>query len=106
MPAPEILSETPVPPTHAVLELTVNDHPGVMAHVCGLFSRRAFNVEGILCLPVGGGRSRIWLRVANDHRLKQTVRQLSKLHDVREVRRHEADHQVFLRLEALFQKGA
>ncbi len=23
-----------------------------MTHVCGLFARRAFNVEGILCLPI------------------------------------------------------
>ncbi|MCG3147073.1 MAG: hypothetical protein PCFJNLEI_00510 [Verrucomicrobiae bacterium] len=38
------------------LELTVQNHPGVMSHVCGLFARRAFNVEGILCLPVGTAR--------------------------------------------------
>ena len=25
----------------AILELTVDNHPGVMSHVCGLFSRRA-----------------------------------------------------------------
>jgi hypothetical protein len=31
-----------------VLELDVNNHPGVMSHVVGLFSRRAYNVEGIL----------------------------------------------------------
>ena len=42
--------------SRTVLELTVRNHPGVMSHVCGLFSRRAFNVEGILCMPVGEGR--------------------------------------------------
>ena len=48
----------------AVLELIVDNHPGVMSHVCGLFSRRAFNVDGILCLPLeDGATSRIWLRV-------------------------------------------
>ena len=26
--------------------------PGVMTHICGLFARRAFNVDGILCLPM------------------------------------------------------
>jgi acetolactate synthase-1/3 small subunit len=36
-----------------VLRLLVRNHPGVMSHVCGLFARRAFNVEGILCVPVG-----------------------------------------------------
>ena len=34
---------------NVILELTVRNHPGVMTHVCGLFARRAFNVEGILC---------------------------------------------------------
>ena len=34
---------------NVILELTVRNHPGVMTHVCGLFARRAFNVEGIAC---------------------------------------------------------
>ena len=29
------------------LELIVRNHPGVMTHICGLFARRAFNVDGI-----------------------------------------------------------
>ncbi|HRE16534.1 MAG TPA: acetolactate synthase isozyme 1 small subunit, partial [Rhodocyclaceae bacterium] len=37
----------------AVLELEVNNHAGVMSHVVGLFSRRAYNVEGIVVMPVG-----------------------------------------------------
>ena len=89
----------------AVLELTVRNHPGVLSHVCGLFARRAFNVEGVLCLPVGDrARSRIWLLVAEDERLEQLTRQLGKLQDVREVRRHGADQEVFLQLEAFFQE--
>ena len=40
-----------------ILELTVNNHPGVMSHVCGLFARRAYNVEGILCMPIDDGAS-------------------------------------------------
>ncbi len=87
----------------AVLELTVRNHPGVMSHVCGLFSRRAFNVEGILCMSIGdGSESRIWLLVNEDGRIEQMTRQLSKLHDVLGVRRHEADHEVFVRLEEFF----
>jgi len=58
------------------LRLTVHNHPGVMSHVCGLFARRAFNVEGILVTPQPGpdGRgttSRIWLVVNADARLGQ-----------------------------------
>jgi acetolactate synthase-1/3 small subunit len=76
----------------STLELTVNNHPGVMSHVCGLFARRAFNVEGILCMPVGDGRqSRIWLRVPDDRRLEQMIKQLEKLEDVLAVRRHGTD---------------
>lgn len=86
-----------------VLELAVRNHPGVMSHVCGLFARRAFNVEGILCMPVGGGdESRIWLLVRDDARLPQMISQVEKLEDVIGVERHGADHRVFERLEEFF----
>jgi len=88
---------------HIVLEVTVLNHPGAMSHVCGLFSRRAFNVDGILCLPIGkAAHSRIWLRVQEDRRLEQLIRQMEKLADVLEVRRHAAGHEVFVRLEEFF----
>ena len=87
-----------------VLELDVNNHAGVMSHVVGLFSRRAYNVEGIRCMPVGdGSKSRIWLLVKEDERLEQMVRQVEKLEDVLAVRRHGAEHEVFERLEEFFQ---
>ncbi len=87
----------------AVLEIEVNNHPGVMSHIVGLFSRRAYNVEGILCMPIGDGAcSRIWLLVNEDGRLEQMVKQLEKLEDVRSVARHGAEHEVFVRLEDFF----
>jgi acetolactate synthase-1/3 small subunit len=74
-----------------------------MLHICGLFSRRAFNVEGILCMPIGtGAQSRIWLLVHADYRLEQMIKQLLKLEDILSVRRHGADHEVFVRLEEFF----
>ncbi|MCL2657441.1 MAG: acetolactate synthase small subunit [Betaproteobacteria bacterium] len=86
-----------------VLELAVRNHPGVMTHVCGLFARRAFNVEGILCMPVGdGSESRIWLLVYDDARLPQMLKQVEKLEDVLAVKRHGADHTIFAKLEELF----
>ena len=86
-----------------VLEIDVNNHAGVMSHVVGLFSRRAFNVEGILCMPVGSGAtSRIRLSVNEDARLEQMIKQLEKLEDVLAVRRHGAEHEVFERLEQFF----
>ncbi len=86
-----------------VLELDVNNHPGVMSHICNLFARRAFNVEGIICMPLqDDARSRIWLLVFDDQRLEQMVLQLEKLVDVLTVRRHAAEHEVFERLEKFF----
>lgn len=69
-----------------MLTLTVSNHPGVMTHICGLFARRAFNVEGILCLPLNGsGYSRIWLLVNDDERLPQMISQIEKLEDVQAI---------------------
>jgi acetolactate synthase-1/3 small subunit len=88
---------------NTILELTLANHPGAMSHVMGLFARRAFNVDGILCLPLPNPEdSRVWLRVREDARLEQVVRQLEKLEDVRDVRRHPAEHAVFRELEQFF----
>jgi acetolactate synthase-1/3 small subunit len=89
--------------TLSTLELKVHNHPGVMMHVVSLFARRAFNLEGIACLPCRDPLfSRIWLRVAETDKLAQVMVQLEKLVDVVEVRCHGIDHQVFVRLEAFF----
>jgi acetolactate synthase-1/3 small subunit len=69
-----------------VLRLVVRNHPGVMSHLCGLFARRAFNVEGILCVPLDDEtRSGVLLLVADDRRNAQIVAQLRKLEDVVDV---------------------
>src|SRR5262245_35933792 len=73
-------------PRAAILRLLVRNHRGVMSHICGLFARRGFNVDGILCLPVGDAtRSVILLIVNEDERLEQLIRQLRKLEDVLDV---------------------
>ena len=77
---------------NVILQLTVRNHPGVMTHVCGLFARRAFNVEGILCLPIqDSNQSRIWLLVNDDQRLGQMISQIEKLEDVEKVVRNQSD---------------
>ena len=89
--------------SRTVLELDVNNHAGVMSHVVGLFSRRAYNVDGILVMPVGNGlTSRIWLMVNEEARLEQMIKQVEKLEDVLAVRRHGATHEVFERMEEYF----
>ncbi|MEI7374900.1 acetolactate synthase small subunit [Dickeya chrysanthemi] len=78
------------------LELSVRNHPGVMSHVCGLFARRAFNVEGIMCMPLPGNeQSRIWLLVKDDQRLPQMISQVEKLEDVLQVTRHSEEMKIF-----------
>ena len=91
----------PVPQSRrTVLEVFVKNHPGVMSHVCGMFSRRAYNVEGIACMPLGdGSQSRIWLLVEDQNRLKQMISQVEKLEDVHRVDRHPGDHPVFKQLK-------
>ena len=86
-----------------ILVLTVNNHPGVMSHITGLFSRRAFNLEGILCAPIGDGtKSRMYLLVNEDDRLNQIFSQLSKLYDVLNVEIcTECDVSVFDRLHEI-----
>ncbi len=78
-------------PATTVLELRVRNHPGAMSHITGLFARRAFNLEAIVCVPEADhATSRMLLLVADDPKLEQMQRQLEKLHDVLEVR-HRAD---------------
>ncbi|MCX7047532.1 MAG: ACT domain-containing protein [Candidatus Sumerlaeota bacterium] len=83
-----------------VIELTVNNHAGVMSHITGLFARRAFNLEGILCAPLGDpSKSRMYLLVNERPRMEQVIKQLEKLHDVIETRvRHSFDLTLFTRL--------
>lgn len=86
-----------------IIKLTVRNHPGVMYHITGLFSRRSFNLEGILCGRVGDGtNSQIYLLVKSDTYLQQVVKQLNKLHDVLEVSLMEdGDQIVFTRIHEM-----
>lgn len=82
-----------------MLRLNVNNHPGVMSHICGLFAGRAYNLEGILVTPEPNGTTcRMWLVVKDDGRMEQIVKQVSKLHDVLDVHVGQAEPAVFNRL--------
>jgi acetolactate synthase-1/3 small subunit len=89
----------------SLLKLTVNNHPGVMAHVCGLFARRAYNLEGVMVRPVAGSsrqRSRMWLLVNEEERLQQLIRQTEKLVDVISVEQQDLKGSIFEQTEAFF----
>ncbi|ACB73448.1 ACT domain-containing protein [Opitutus terrae] len=86
-----VIRDTSPNASEVVLELRVRNHPGTMSHVTGLFARRGFNLDAILCVPVGdGATSRMLLLVSDEPRLEQVERQLAKLYDVLEVR-HRPD---------------
>ncbi len=75
-----------------------------MSHITGLFSRRGYNLEGILCGAIGEGtESVMYLLVSRNEQYSQVISQLEKLHDViRLYEREEYDHNVFFKVGDLF----
>ncbi len=60
-----------------------------MSKVTGLFSRRSFNLDGILCSQMeNAGKSKIFLLVRESACLDQVVKQLEKLYDIHTVSLH------------------
>ena len=89
----------------SVLKLTVNNHPGVLSHVSGLFARRSYNLEGVMVRPLVGEtaqRSRMWLLINEEERLQQLIRQTEKLVDVISVEQHDLAGSVFEKTEGFF----
>ncbi|AHM65101.1 acetolactate synthase small subunit [Paenibacillus polymyxa] len=73
--------------TKNTIAVLVNDHPGVLQRVSGLFGRRGFNIESI---TVGqseeAGLSRmVIVTVGDENNLEQIEKQLYKLVDVIKV---------------------
>ena len=67
------------------LAILVDNKPGVLTHVSGLISRRAFNIESISAgytEEKDVTRINIEVSVEDEHELEQVVNQLSKLIDI------------------------
>ena len=66
------------------LSVLVEDQPGVLARIAGLFSRRSFNIESLAVGPTEhAGVSRITIVVnVDEHPLEQVTKQLNKLVNV------------------------
>ncbi|MBF0152536.1 MAG: acetolactate synthase small subunit [Magnetococcales bacterium] len=64
-----------------VLSVLVNNEPGVLTRVSGLFSARGFNIESLSVAPVGDGTtSRITMVSHGDSQItEQITKQLNKL---------------------------
>ena len=67
------------------LAILVDNKPGVLTHVSGLISRRAFNIESIstgYTEETDVTRINIEVSVEDKHELEQVINQLSKLIDI------------------------
>src|SRR5262249_35195076 len=73
--------------SHHTLSVLVENQPGVLARVAGLFSRRGFNIESLAVGPTEReDRSRITIRVdCSQTSIEQVIKQLYKLVNVLKV---------------------
>src|ERR1051325_10609017 len=69
------------------ITVLVENHPGVLARVAGLFARRGFNIESLAVSVTDKPEvSRMTIVVGGDHRvLEQITKQLNKLVEVMKV---------------------
>ena len=73
--------------TRHTLSVLVEDQPGVLARIAGLFSRRGFNIESLAVGPTEiSGISRMTIAVnVEDLPLEQVTKQLNKLINVLKI---------------------
>ncbi|MBF0624613.1 MAG: acetolactate synthase small subunit [Magnetococcales bacterium] len=64
-----------------VLSVQVENEPGVLSRVVGLFSARGFNIESLAVAPVGDGTksSITMVTIGEEEIIEQIVKQLNKL---------------------------
>jgi len=90
-----------------ILSLLVQNTPGVLARISGLFARRGFNIDSLAVGPTDDDSiSRITLTVDGaNHPIDQVTKQLHKLVNVIKIRDLEPDESVAREL-ALFKISA
>jgi acetolactate synthase I/III small subunit len=79
-----------------ILSLLVENKPGVLARIAGLFSRRGFNIDTLAVGPTDDPDvSRITLTLDGAvHPIDQVTKQLHKLVNVLKIRDMEPDHTI------------
>ncbi len=84
------------PTTSHTLSVLVEDRPGVLARVSGLFARRGYNITSLAVGPTEvPGVSRITVLVEVDqHPLEQITKQLNKLVNVLKIVQLDPKHSV------------
>lgn len=73
--------------TRQIISILVNNQPGVLSRIAGLFSRRGYNIDGLtVCATEDERWSRMTITVnATQSTVKQIVAQLEKQEDVVKV---------------------
>src|ERR1700712_2679369 len=92
--------------THHTLSVLVENKPGVLARVSGLFSRRGFNIESLAVGPTEHPDvSRMTIAVnVEDSPLEQGTKQLNKLGEL--IKIVELDHEASVHRELILVKVA
>lgn len=83
-----------------VFQLLADNTSGVLSRICGLFSRRGYNIESITAGVTSDPRySRITIVASGDEEsLEQIEKQVAKLVDVRDVKELKPEESVYREL--------
>ncbi|HEY1405298.1 MAG TPA: ACT domain-containing protein [Spirochaetota bacterium] len=76
-----------------MIEMIVRNHPGVMSHIAGLFSRRNVSIEEIICRREGDATSMMKLLVPANDRVETIIKQLASHYDVIECSCRTTDNE-------------
>jgi acetolactate synthase-1/3 small subunit len=81
-------------------QILVDNTPGVLSRISGLFSRRGYNIESITAGETADPRfTRITIVASGDDDiLEQVAKQVSKLVDVRDIRERSPEDSVYREL--------
>ena len=79
-----------------IFSVLVENNPGVLSHVSGLFSRRGYNIDSISTGPTMDPRfTRLTIVTSGDEQiLEQIEKQLMKLEDVKYIKKLKARNSV------------
>ncbi|MDP6670332.1 MAG: acetolactate synthase small subunit [archaeon] len=79
-----------------IIGILVDDHPGVMSKLCGLFARRGFNINSIIVGKTDKpGLTHIVISLVADNRtIEQVEKQINKLIDVVKITDLSPQHSV------------
>ena len=70
-----------------IISVLMENEPGALSRVVGLFSQRGYNIESLTVAPTeDGSLSRLTLMtIGDDHKIEQITKQVNKLIDVLKV---------------------